>query len=213
MGGADDREMAPVEGGDPIDAQALGDGDERGIGPAETEVRVPLNQVGHAHDVGSGQLCQLQPAGPEVAKKPDLDVGSTPLVEEVTDLRQHGGWNKERLSEGLEQPRRGVVVCVCGSGSGDEDVRVDEDHSRPKPRWRYSSVWVDRSAGPPCTEPMKSSCARVGRAASSPLDCSGSSSARTTCRRWPGRTPWRRSSASSSAASSGTVRSQPSAEL
>lgn len=49
-----------------------------------------------------------------------------PHVEEVTDLRQHGGWNQQRLVEGLEQPRRGVVVCVCGLGSGDEDVGVDE---------------------------------------------------------------------------------------
>ncbi len=67
--------MAPVEGGDPIDAQALGDGDERGVGPAETEVRIPLNQVGHARGVGSGQFCQLQPAGPDVAEKPDLGAG------------------------------------------------------------------------------------------------------------------------------------------
>ena len=77
MGGADDREVAPVEGGDPIDAQALGDGVERGVGSADTEVRVPLNQVGHACDVGSGQLCELQPAGPYVAEKPDLGTGST----------------------------------------------------------------------------------------------------------------------------------------
>ena len=136
MGGANDREVPPIEGGDAMDAEALGDGDDRRVRAAEAKVGLPLGEVGHTSDVSVGQLGQPQATRPEVAQEADLGVRATPLAEAVTDLGDHGGRDESRFGEGFEQPRRAVVIGVCGPGGGDEQVCVDEDHSRPKPRRR-----------------------------------------------------------------------------
>ena len=136
VGGANDREVPPIEGGDAMDAEALGDGDDRRVGTAEAKVGIALGEVGHTSDVSVGQLGQLQATRPEVAQEPDLGVRATPLAEEVTDLGDHGGRDQSQFIKRLEEPRRAVVVGVCGPGGGDEDVGVEEDHSWPKPRRR-----------------------------------------------------------------------------
>lgn len=58
--------MAPVEGRDALDAEALSDRDERGVGSAEAEAGVTLGEIGHAHDISVGQLGRPQAAGPKV---------------------------------------------------------------------------------------------------------------------------------------------------
>jgi len=136
MDGANDCEVPPIEGGDAMDAEALGDGDYRRVGTAEAKVGIALGKVCHTSDVSVGQLGQPQATRPEVAQEPDLGVRATKLAEEVTDLGDHGGCDQSRFGEGLEQPRRAVVVGVCGPGGGDEQIGVEEDHSRPKPRRR-----------------------------------------------------------------------------
>ena len=136
MDGANDREVPPIEGGDAMDAEALGDGDDRRVGTAEAKVGIALGEVSHTSDVSVGQLGQLQATRPEVAQEPDLGVRAASLAEEVTDLRDHGGRHQSRFIKGLEEPRRAVVVGVCRPGGGDEDVGVQEDHSWPKPRRR-----------------------------------------------------------------------------
>ena len=136
MDWANDCEVPPIEGGDAMDAEAFGDGDDRRVGTAEAKVGIALGEVGHMSDVSLGQLGQLQATRPEVAQEPDLGVRATSLAEEVTDFGDHGGCDQSRFDEGLEQPRRTAVIGVRRPGCGDEDVGVEEDHSWPKPRRR-----------------------------------------------------------------------------
>ena len=133
MNGANDREVPSIEGGDAIDAEAFGDGDDRRVGTAEAKVGIALGEVGHTRDVSLGQLGQLQATRPEVAQEPDLGVRPTSLAEEVTDFGDHGGRDQSQFIKRLEEPRRAVVVGVCGPGGGDEHVGVEKDHSWPKP--------------------------------------------------------------------------------
>jgi hypothetical protein len=133
MGGADDREVPPIEGGDAMDAEAFDDRDDRRVGTAEAKVGIALGEVGHASDVSVGQLGQPQATRPEVAKEADLGVRATPLAQELTRLGDHGGRDQSRFIKGLEELRRAVVVDVCGPGGGHEDVGVEEDHSCRSP--------------------------------------------------------------------------------
>ena len=136
MDRANDCEVPPIEGGEAMDAEALGDGDDRRVGTAEAKVGIALGEVGHTSDVSVGQLGQLQATRPEVAQEPDLGVRAAPLAEELTNLGDHGGRDQSRFGEGLEQARRAVMVSVCRPGGGDEQVAVEKDHSWPKPRRR-----------------------------------------------------------------------------
>ena len=136
MDGANDCEVPPIEGGDAMDAEALGDGDDRRVGTAEAKVGIALGEVGHTSDVSVGQLGRLQATRPEVAQEPDLGVRAAPLAEEVTNLSDHSGRDQSRFIKRLKEPGRAVVVGVRRSGGGDEQVGVEEDHSWPKPRRR-----------------------------------------------------------------------------
>ena len=69
MDGANDREVPPIERGDAMDTEALGDGDDRRVGTAEAKVGIALGEVGHTSDVSVGQLGQLQATRPEVARR------------------------------------------------------------------------------------------------------------------------------------------------
>ena len=69
MDGANDREVPPIEGGDAIDAEALGDGDDRCVGTAEAKVGIALDEVGHTSDVSVGQLGQLQATRPILTRR------------------------------------------------------------------------------------------------------------------------------------------------
>lgn len=51
MGGPDDAEVAVVEGGDLGGAEAFGDGDEAGVGAAEGEVGVAVDELGDSGPV------------------------------------------------------------------------------------------------------------------------------------------------------------------
>ena|SRR5215204_7202470 len=64
VGGANDREVPPIEGGDAMDSEALGDGDDRRVGPAEAEVGIALGEVGHPSDVSVGQPRKTVNQGP-----------------------------------------------------------------------------------------------------------------------------------------------------
>ncbi len=55
VAGPHDAEVAPVEGGDRGEAEALGDGDQAGVYAAEVLVGVALGQVGDTRPVGSGE--------------------------------------------------------------------------------------------------------------------------------------------------------------
>src|SRR3712207_4634918 len=107
MNGANDCEVPPIEGGDAMDAEALGDGDDRRVGTAEAKVGIALGEVGHTSDVSVGQLGQLQATRPEVAQEPDLGGRAAPLAEEVTDLGDRGGGDRSRFIKRLEEPRCG----------------------------------------------------------------------------------------------------------
>ena len=51
-----------------MDAETLGDGDDRRVGTAEAEVGIALGEVGHPSDVSVGQLGQSQATRPESRK-------------------------------------------------------------------------------------------------------------------------------------------------
>ena len=54
VGRANDREVPQIEVGDAMDAEALGDGDDRRVCAAEAKVGLPLGEVGHTSDVSVG---------------------------------------------------------------------------------------------------------------------------------------------------------------
>jgi len=57
---AHDTEVSLIQCRDLIDAQALGEGDDRGIGGAEWEVVVLRDQRGDAGDVSARQVDELE---------------------------------------------------------------------------------------------------------------------------------------------------------
>ncbi len=60
MDGANDREVPPIERGDAMDTEALGDRDDRRVSTAEAKIGIALGEVGHTNDVSVGQLGQPQ---------------------------------------------------------------------------------------------------------------------------------------------------------
>jgi hypothetical protein len=54
-------EVAPIQGHDPVRAQALREGDDRGIGGAEREVPVLLHEVGNPRPVLSIRSLYVKP--------------------------------------------------------------------------------------------------------------------------------------------------------
>jgi hypothetical protein len=60
VSGPDDAEVAAVEGCDPGELQALGDGDKAGVGAAEAEVGVGLDQLGDPARVGGRDRLDLE---------------------------------------------------------------------------------------------------------------------------------------------------------
>ena len=69
MGGTDDAEVAPVQGGDVHRAEPLRDRDDDGVGGPERQPRLLLNEVRGAHGVGGGDLYQLVSAVSDVAQE------------------------------------------------------------------------------------------------------------------------------------------------
>ncbi len=55
MGGAHDGEVAAVQGGDPGDVEAFGDGDDAGVGAAQVEVGVGFDEFGDTGPVGPAE--------------------------------------------------------------------------------------------------------------------------------------------------------------
>ena len=56
----DDREVAAVEGRHALDTDSFGDRDDGRVGGAETQVGVPLDQLGHTSQVIRHELGQPQ---------------------------------------------------------------------------------------------------------------------------------------------------------
>src|SRR5215212_2264568 len=86
-------EVAPVEGGDLVGAQALGDGDDGGVGATEAQVGILLDQGRHAADVGDGEIGQVELTGLKAAQELRLGDRATAVAtaDEMTDLGNDGG--------------------------------------------------------------------------------------------------------------------------
>ncbi len=79
VGSEYDGEVAAVEGGDAVHAEALGDGNERGVGATAAEVGVTLGEVDHAADVGERQFGELHAPVPKFLR--NCTSGGAPLRE------------------------------------------------------------------------------------------------------------------------------------
>jgi hypothetical protein len=69
VGRADDAEVPPVQGGDVDRAESLRDRDDDGVGCAERQVRLLLNEVGGSCGVSGGDLNQFVQPVSDVAQE------------------------------------------------------------------------------------------------------------------------------------------------
>jgi len=125
--------VSAVEGRQGGQAQAFGQGHQRGIGAAQTQVGVALGQLSHPRHVSDGQHSQFELAGGDAAQERHLRCGATEFLQQMAGLGQHRWRDQEPVVGLAQQACGGDVVGVSGAGGRDQDVGVDQDHPRPKP--------------------------------------------------------------------------------
>lgn len=152
MAGANDGEVAPIEGRDGADAQAFGQRDDGCVRGAEGHVEVAAGQLGDAGEVWAAQFGEAKAAGGKVLEEPDLGVGASLGLQQIGGLRDDGGGDealagRDRAQE-LAQARWSssaaraataiLIASQASSASGCRSVAA------PSSRRQYRSIMVDR---------------------------------------------------------------------
>lgn len=132
---ADDAEVAVVEGRDFGDPQPFGDRDHGGVGGAEREVGVGVDQVGHALVVSEFEVDDDDRLLGDRAKERALDPRTAGAGEQVADFGhdrcRDEDWAPRKMQPG-EQIGAGPVVRVAAVGGCDERPGIADDHSAPE---------------------------------------------------------------------------------
>jgi len=105
--GCHGEEVAVIEAGDLSDVQAFGDGDDMGIGDAERESRILLDQFDCPVEVGRGRGDDAQLAVLERLEQLDLRTGDV-----VAGLDEDRRGHQQRWWRPTHESRAGLVVPV-----------------------------------------------------------------------------------------------------
>jgi hypothetical protein len=152
---ADDVEVTMVERCHLGDAKAFGDRDHGGIGRAEREVGVRVDQFSHALVVEDLEVDDSECLLGDRAEKCALDLRSAGAAEEVADLGHNGCRDEDRAArevQAREQVRAGAVVGVAPVRRGDERAGVADDHSGVPEAVGEQIVMIATEIGPSALE-------------------------------------------------------------
>lgn len=123
-----DCEVAVVEGGDAGDAEAFGDGDQAGVGAAEAEVGVGLDEFTDAGPVVWAERFDGEVAVDDRRVERGFGVWAEFSVEEVGGFGDDEGGGDERPGVVADYPGGSGVVAVGAVGGRDDDAGIDDQH-------------------------------------------------------------------------------------
>ena len=129
----DDREVPPVERRHLRDLETFRHCDHRSIARAEGEIRILLDQLGHARVVTRGQVHRFEITGRQASQETcfHLRIYAT---NQVADLGDDWRWYEDSLTgqvEAREQLDAAMMVGVLVEGSRDQRPCVTDDHGLP----------------------------------------------------------------------------------
>jgi hypothetical protein len=152
---AHDVEVPVVERCDLGKAEPLGDCDDCGVGRAEREVGIRLDQFGHTFVVGNFQIDDSDRPLSDRAKECALDLRSAGAAEEIADLGDNRGGDENRAArevQAREQVRAGAVVGVASIRRGHERTGIAHDHSGAPESVGEQIVVIAAQIGPSALE-------------------------------------------------------------
>jgi hypothetical protein len=203
VAGSDDGKMATIKGSDLCEAEPFGDCHDRRVHAAKRKILVLRDERAHPLVVLACRLDHGQCAHGERMQELGFHLAARLALQEMTDFGNDGRRHQQRRRGLSKQPSTALVVRVGACSRSHDRAGVKQDHERPNSARRISSERSPRSGSSLSKLPTH------GGGHGSPVE--PTSWAAMTCRRWPGRTPWRRSSAISCSASAGTTTSHSSA--
>lgn len=112
MPGAEEAEVAIVQGCELRLVQPFDDGEDRGIDEAYVGRRVSVTEVADSWVVRFDERHDGEGSGNDVIEQEDEDTGVKPLRDPVFDLNQHGLRNDQRLAGGFDKTAAPLVVPV-----------------------------------------------------------------------------------------------------
>lgn len=124
--------MSMVEGRDAVCAQALGEGDERGVNHAGPQAGLGAEDPQRPLE-GLRPPAHLVGAPLEVRPYPLGDSPPGPALEDVIDLGEGQRCGEEIVSLGEDPVAHSFVVRLIGDGQGDHDRGVEDYRHSPKP--------------------------------------------------------------------------------
>ena len=120
MDGADDSEVAAVEGGDRRCAETFGSDDHARVDRAEREVGVGFHQLGDASELGGLEGLEGDRARFEFAEQAYLDGGACDPADQIGGLSDNQLRNDQRFSGGLEKGHAAVVIRIGADRGSDK---------------------------------------------------------------------------------------------
>ncbi len=141
-----DREVPPIDGGDLVDAQPLGECDHGGVGRAERKISILTDEVCHTAVIASCQLNRFEGAISERAQKRGLDLRRRLPRQQIANLGNHQRRQNEISSREMhsgEQLDGFMVMDVGVERSGHQGTCITDQH----PYWPNPSAssWSTRS--------------------------------------------------------------------
>lgn len=102
VGGANDREVPPINCRDLVDTETFSGGDYRCVDRSEREISILAHEFGDAYPVGGRHGFDRELACGEVTQKTHFCFRSESGSYEVNHLGDHQGWNDEWTGVGQE---------------------------------------------------------------------------------------------------------------
>lgn len=154
MGRAHDAEVATVERGDALGSEPLRHGDGAGVGAAETQIAVPVDELADAAPVGNRERLDNDHAVDDRRVQGDLAVGPDLTIDEVGRVGDDETSGDERAVVVLEQGPAGCVIGVVAVGSGHQHAGVDDEHAQERPKPSASISSASRAVRPDVEAPI-----------------------------------------------------------
>ncbi len=154
MRGAHDPEVAGVDRGDPAHVEPFGDCDEAGVGPAESQVPITVNELADTVPVSSYERLNYEPTLDNRRVQRDLTVGPDLTIDEVRGLGNDQSGRHERSIVILEQRAAYSVIGVAAVGGGNQHAGVDDEDAQERPNPSASSSSASRAVRPDVDAPI-----------------------------------------------------------
>ncbi len=126
--GANDAEVSAVQGGDPCRAEAFSDRDQAGVGSAEGQVLVAVDELSDALPIGCGEGLDGEGAVDDRVVERRFGVCAEFSGEQVDRFGNDHRGGDQWPGRGFEELKAGLVVAVGAIGGSDEWAGVNDQH-------------------------------------------------------------------------------------